>query len=144
MSEINDVDAILKIIDKTIGPVDSWAPPYSDIYISEETFKRDVAEELHKLKVRQCAKDEFKIENEPAAPPFDAGTLTEILKRPPEPAMRAEGLIPWESGTLIVAKRKTGKTTLTLNLIRSLKTGEDFLGKFSVIPVKGTIAMLIL
>jgi hypothetical protein len=46
--------------------------------------------------------------------------------------------------TLIVAQRKTGKTTLMLNLARSLLTGEDALGRFEVHPVAEgrTVAVL--
>jgi RecA-family ATPase len=51
-------------------------------------------------------------------------------------------LIPWEAGTELVAQRKTGKTTLLLNLARSLFTGEEFLGKFGVRPIDGEIAFL--
>ena len=38
--------------------------------------------------------------------------------------MRVDGLIPSDAATLVVAQRKTGKTTLELNLARSLITGE--------------------
>lgn len=75
-------------------------------------------------------------------PPFDAGFLSEVLARPQEPAHRAEGIIPAEAGTLIVAQRKTGKTTLQLNLARSLLTGEDFLGRFPVTPIAGIVGFL--
>lgn len=70
-----------------------------------------------------------------SAPPFDAGTLAEILARPPEPPHRVEGLILSDALTLVVAQRKTGKTTLTLNLARALLIGEDFLGRFAVQPL---------
>ncbi len=64
--------------------------------------------------------------------PFDAGTLAEVLARPAEPAARVDGLIGWEASTLLVAQRKVGKTTLVLNLARSLLSGEPFLGAHSV------------
>ena len=47
-----------------------------------------------------------------------------------------------EASTLITAQRKTGKTTLLLNLARSLLTGEPFLGIFEVRPVEGLVALL--
>lgn len=72
---------------------------------------------------------------EPPAPPFDAGTLADILARPAEPPMRIEGLMPWSGSGLVVAQRKTGKTTLLLNYARCLLTGEPFLGEFDVIPL---------
>ena len=46
------------------------------------------------------------------------------------------------TSTLIPAQRKTGKTTLLLNLSRSLLTGEPFLGTFEVQPVAGLVALL--
>lgn len=78
---------------------------------------------------------EYKRITEPPAPPFDAGTLAEILARPDEPPMRADGLIPWSGSALVVAQRKTGKTTLLLNYARALINGETFLGQFPVIPI---------
>lgn len=78
---------------------------------------------------------EYRRLTEPPAPPFDAGTLAEILARPEDPPMRVDGLIPWSSSALIVAQRKTGKTTLLLNYARALLTGERFLGCYDVIPV---------
>ncbi|RAL31166.1 AAA family ATPase [Rhodococcus sp. AQ5-07] len=67
--------------------------------------------------------------------PFDFGTLEEILQRPDEPADRIEGLMTTEGGTIIVAARKTGKTTFVLNLTHSLISGDPFLGKFKTIPI---------
>ena len=87
-----------------------------------EAFDADVALELTKLKVRDAAKAIFTAEKAAlrTPEPFDAGTLAEILARPPEPLARIEGLLPWEAGMLLIAQRKTGKTTFLLNLARSL------------------------
>ena len=86
----------------------------------------------------------YKALTDPPAPPFDAGTLRELLARPADPPMRMSGLVPWESSTLVVAKRKTGKTTFILNYIRSMLTGEPFLGSYDTQPVEptGTVALL--
>lgn len=73
--------------------------------------------------------------------PWDIGTLAEQLERPEPPAARVHGLIPWEASTAIIAQRKTGKTTLVLNLARSLLTGEPFLG-MDVREVEGRVAFL--
>ncbi|MCM0618767.1 AAA family ATPase [Nocardioides bruguierae] len=73
---------------------------------------------------------------------FDAGLLADVLARPAEPPERVEGLIPSEASTLIVAMRKTGKTTLALNLARALILGGAFLGRFPVRPVAGRVAFL--
>jgi hypothetical protein len=78
---------------------------------------------------------EYKRQTEPPAPPFDAGTLADVLARPADPPMRVAGLIPWAASALVVAQRKTGKTTLLLNYARALITGEKFLGEFDVIAL---------
>lgn len=75
-------------------------------------------------------------------PPLDVATLDNILSRPAEPPSRIEGLLPSEAGLLIVAQRKTGKTTLGLNLARALIEGGTFLGRFDVLPVTGNVAIL--
>ena len=55
---------------------------------------------------------------------------------------RIEDVMPWESNTLIVAQRKTGKTTLDLNIARCLYTGEKLLDKFSTRKITGNVAIL--
>lgn len=103
-----------------------------------------VREALERLRVARDAKAAHEAElraQQPAAP-FDADTLGNVLQRPPEPAMRADGLVPWEASVLLVAKRKSGKTTMLLNYARSLLTGEPFLGRFPVIPVTGRVAFV--
>lgn len=127
-------------------PVDLTAIPAPDpadeAVEAALAFNRAVADETRVLRIRKAAQDRFRAEQEPEQPPFDAGTLVELLGRPADPPMRAEGLIPSDAGTLVVAQRKTGKTTLELNYARSLLTGEDFLGRFPVRPITGTVALL--
>ena len=107
-----------------------------------DAFEAQVAHEHHTLRVREEARRRLAAEKEGATTPFDAGLLQDILARPPEPPFRIEGLLPSEAGMLVVAQRKTGKTTLMLNLTRSLLTGQRFLGRFGVRPVVGSIAIL--
>ncbi len=104
-------------------------------------FNRDVAREVRRIRVREAAARRVAAEDEPPGG-FDLGTLAEVLERPAEPAARVAGLIPWEAGTLVAAQRKTGKTTLSLNLARCLLTGEDFLGRFTVRPLVGAVGLL--
>ncbi|MFY0406909.1 AAA family ATPase [Solicola sp. PLA-1-18] len=104
----------------------------------------EIEAEAYKLRLRDAAKE--KVAAEKAAlvemPAFDIGTLAELLQRPQEPPHRVEGLIPSEGGTLIVAMRKTGKTTLILNLVHSLLSGQPFLGRFRTRAVRGRVAIL--
>ena len=106
-----------------------------------EDVKR-IAAEVRRMRIREAARGQFAAEKRRPAEPFDAGTLAEILARPPQPMARIEDLIPWEASTEIVAQRKTGKTTLELNMARSLLTGEDFLGRFGVQRLSGDVAFM--
>lgn len=105
-------------------------------------FERDVLEQLYRLRVSDEARLRLQIEKQGEPRPPDRGTLAEILARPPEPPHRVEGLIPTGAFTLIVAERKTGKTTLTLGLTRSLITGDQFLGHFDVRRLDGRVGFL--
>lgn len=77
---------------------------------------RLLVHELRTQRVRRRARDILDAERRGPLPPFDAGTLAEMLARPQPPPSRVDGLIPSEAGTLVVAQRKLGKTTLDLNL----------------------------
>ncbi len=95
---------------------------------------RLVREELRRLRAQRDARAILAAEGR-TRDPFDAGTLAEVLGRPEDPAARVESLIPWQASTLVVAQRKTGKTTWSLNLARCLVTGEPFLGSMDVRPI---------
>lgn len=107
-------------------------------------FHRRVAEQMIELHVRDRAGHLFAEAITPPAPPFDIGTLGQILAREEEPPNRIEELMPWEGSTLVVAQRKTGKTTLVLNYIASLLTGEPFLGRFAVVPIEADARVALL
>lgn len=107
-------------------------------------FHRRVAEQMIELHVRDRAGHLFAEAITPPAPPFDIGTLGQILARDEEPPNRIEHLMPWEGSTLVVAQRKTGKTTLVLNYIYSLLTGEPFLGRFAVVPIEADARVALL
>ena len=99
--------------------------------------------ELKRLRARDAANRAFKRELEGPPQPLDVTSGTELAMRALEaPRWRVDGLMVAEGSTLISAVRKSGKTTLALNLVRSLLTGEPFLGEFAVTPVTGTVAVL--
>ncbi len=107
-----------------------------------EADRIELNNEVRTLRIRSEARALFAAEQAGTVPPFDAGLLVDVLARPAEPPHRVDGLIPSDAGTLIVAQRKTGKTTLELNLARSLILGEDFLGRFPVRAATGRIGLL--
>ena len=98
--------------------------------------------EVRAQRIRKQAAAVVAVELAGQAPPFDADLLVDVLARPAEPPHRVEGLIPSDAGTLVVAQRKSGKTTAELNLARSLLSGGEFLGHFAVRAVAGTVALL--
>lgn len=108
----------------------------------EDLFATRVAREVEWLRIREAARAQHANEQAAHTPPIDAALLGEVLARPAPPAHRVEDLIPSEAGTLVVAQRKTGKTTFDLNLAYSLITGEDFLGRFGVRKIDGNVALL--
>lgn len=105
-------------------------------------FARAVDTQAYQLRVGDAARAKVAAERAGTAPPFDAGLLEDFLARPAEPPHRVDGLIPSEGGTLIVAQRKAGKTSLLLNLARALIVGDDFLGRFPVRPIGGRVGFL--
>ena len=112
--------------------------------LEQEDEEQTIADRVRRRILDDKATQAYREATEPPAPPFDAGTLTDILARPADPPMRVDGLLPWEGSGLVVAQRKTGKTTLLLNYARSLLTGEPFLGEFDVIalPDDASVAFL--
>ncbi|MBZ2195976.1 AAA family ATPase [Occultella gossypii] len=108
----------------------------------EDTFARKVAAEADLIRIREAARELVHRERAGPLPPFDSGTLAELLARPPAPPYRVESLIPADGSVLLTAQRKTGKTTFALNLARSLITGDDFLDRFETRAIDGNVAVL--
>jgi len=128
-----------------------WAPmttaegtTYRPVASDYEIFDKRVQELAQDMRVRDGAKALLAYERAQANPadPFDAGTLGELLARPADPPMRVEGLIPSDASALLVAQRKTGKTTLILNWARSLVFGQPLLGHLETRPIGGNVGLL--
>lgn len=109
-----------------------------------EAFDARVNEAASDMRVREAARAVLAAEKAAADPaePYDVGTLRELLGRPPEPPMRVEKLLPSDASALLVAQRKTGKTTLMLNMSRCLITGEPMLGCLETRAVQGNVGIL--
>jgi len=130
----------------TPPPLEPWVDQVNpdDELERQISFNLRVTEAADRLRISDAARERIAAEKATAnpAPPFDAGTLGEVLARPPSAPYRVEDLIPHQAGTLLTAARKAGKTTTELNLARCLLTGEDFLGRFGVRPLVGNVAIL--
>lgn len=112
-----------------------------DSLTSQERYDLFLADEIARQRARRDARRIIGRE-ERLGHDLDVAMLAEVLQRPPEAPYRVEGLIPSDAGTLLVAQRKTGKSTWALNLARSLILGKKFLGTLDVIPVVGNVAAL--
>jgi hypothetical protein len=130
-------------LDDGTGPRDLDTAELAEID-GQQWFHTSVLQELRRLRVRHEAQKRHDGERRAQShlPPFDAGTLEEMMARPTEPPFRVQDLMPSDGSTLVPAFRKTGKTTFLLNLALALLTGEDFLGRFGVRPIDGSLAVL--
>lgn len=64
-------------------------------------------------------------------------SLVELLDMPEVVAKyRIEGVLVMGAKIILAAQKKTGKTTMTINLVRSLVDGTPFLGHFNVTPLE--------
>lgn len=105
-------------------------------YIEHQVEQGAWLPEYKRLRFEEAAKEKVAEFHTQGALPPDIATLAELLQRDDPPGDRIAGLFPWDASVTIIAKNKTGKTTLTGNLARCLITGEDFLGRFGVIPIQ--------
>lgn len=113
------------------------------------SYEAEVKAEKRKQKLQIHARDEAQTEylrekadrqfDEPAAP----YSLVEELAKPDEPlTSRIDGLSFVGSRVTIAARAKTGKTTLEINLAKSLADGTPFLGGLAVTPPTGRIGVV--
>jgi hypothetical protein len=76
------------------------------------------------------------------SPPDVYGTLADELALPrPEVSWRFKGMLGAGHNALLVATRKSGKTTMVNHAVRCLADGEPFLDRFDTTPVDGGIAV---
>lgn len=111
---------------------------------AEHIYDADVQKKLNDLRILSHAKQILAEERAAAdftAPPiYGQAGLKEVIKDIPK--YRIDKLMLAGSDTLIVGAHKAGKTTFLLNLIRSLATGEPFLGAYDVTPTEGRILFM--
>lgn len=122
-------------------------PPLDDEQMTRDEldqleYDNAVSLKLFDMKVFAEARLQFNAYSIRDAPSMDSIMLRDLLLRPDDEKWRVEGLLGVGARMLLVAQRKTGKTTATLNLARCLLTGELFLNRFSVEPIAGKVAFL--
>ena len=103
------------------------SPSYGEL---EEELKADIEDAVYKMRVQAEAKRMYLAESSRIEPV----NLTNQWPAPDQIEYLIAGLAPADGYVLIPAERKAGKSTLVLNIIRSLITmpREPFLGEFRV------------
>jgi hypothetical protein len=98
----------------------------------EERRVHDLAEEHYaRAKARRIAEERLRAEHEPdVAWSFEAASA--VWSSDPDEAAIVASVLPSGGSTLVTAPFKAGKTTLVLNLLQSLTSGEPFLGSLAV------------
>lgn len=108
-----------------------------------EEVDQAVEDELHRLRVRDRARQLFEREKNPPTEPPDVVNLTQWLNKDfPDIEWRINYWQPTGTRVLLAAQYKAGKTTLTGNLARSLADGDPWLGSDDVQTVTNTVTIL--
>lgn len=106
----------------------------------EAKFAREVDGKRWELRVREEARRQLAGEERAKLPTPEPVSLTELLAEPDEAVVyRIEGLWPSGGHVVMAAPMKSGKTTATGNLVRSLVDGDPFLGGFPSNPVREVV-----
>lgn len=121
----------------TAGPSNTaaTAATLSELAVKAEVATQRVRRDARRILDAEDVVKTFRI------PPFEL-TLTDELRLPDEPITYAiDQILPTGGNALLTAAFKTGKTTLINNLTRALADGQPFLGRFTVPPLLGRVAL---
>jgi len=126
-----------------VGPVTPEVPDRllvaeeddEDEDIQRVAFERMVEHEVLRMEVREEATQRYRAKQEPEDSEPLVRLVAEVLEAEPEQTPRIERVLPWDSTLWLSAQRKTGKTTVLVNMAYALLTGEKFLGECAVVPL---------
>lgn len=113
--------------------------------IEELNFDDAVEQATARLIVQAKAKDAAAahLRAEEKQEPPGVVSLVEFLAVPDEPvAYRVEGLQPTGGRVVLAGPYKSGKSSIVGNYVRCCADGDDFLGKFPVLPVTSKILLI--
>ena len=112
------------------------------VTVEVDGIEADVTRELHVLRVREEARRRFGREHRPESLPAILTLAERLSVQRPATEYRIEGWQPLGSRVVLAAQFKSGKTTLTGNLARSLVDGQPFLDVAEVRALTGTLAII--
>lgn len=102
----------------------------------------EIEREAYRLRVREAARAKVDAEKTTALELPALRSLTDFLAEPdPEVTHRIAGLWPTGGRVVLSAPHKSGKTTLSGNLTRSLADGDDFLDAFPTKPAARVVLL---
>ena len=119
------------------------AIPKTKPLLDPQQFELLIQWKQQQLQADREAKRRMEAEEHPpvALPPFESLRVRLARERPPAPA-RIEGWLPQKARAMAAGQYKSGKTSLTINLSRSLLDGDPWLGVAPVIPIDGTLVVI--
>ncbi len=105
-------------------------------------LQQQVEYELFKREAKRMA-DALEHESDIDALNARSRSLTEFLAEKPAGGSRYDiaELLPVEGNFTLLAAKKTGKTTTTVELVRAIADGEPFLGRFAINGGPGNVAV---
>jgi len=121
-----------RLADHEIADAIAYRARRGDVYDPDDVeaqFIEDLEKERKRRRVRRTI-DAEEISSRPPAPIVSAAEF--LASSEPDPAWLIEDLLYEDSSVLFPAVAKAGKTTFLINLIRSLTSGDPFLGEFAV------------
>lgn len=130
------------------APNKSVLPPPEDIEQAQlDRFAKDVADGLYARRVRQEISRQWAALEQAQKSEAKTETLRHILENRSDLQWRVKNLLPMgtdtPSSTMVVAAAKTGKTTLMVNLLRSLMTGDPLFSTQTVVnKIEGSVMYL--
>lgn len=140
--EVGEVVAELVVADLISAP--NGDGEVGEVELRERIFANEVAHELRRMLIRdEARRQRAQLQRAAGAQRPPRIRLDEALAAPEvETPWLIHGWLPAAGRTLLAAQYKAGKTTLVGNLVRCLVDGDDWLGRYPVTPVDGTVAVL--
>lgn len=127
-------------------------PEQADLRADDEAAEREardatreirIAEEMERERARREARRRLDAEARGGVTAPEILTLRERLARPRQSTQyRINSWQPCGSRVVLAAQFKSGKTTLIGELVRSLVDGDPWLGRDTVTPIAGTVALI--
>jgi hypothetical protein len=117
--------------------------PNDHVLRDEADRVQRILRETERLRVRRAAERQLEAEERGPIIAPQIVTLSDLLAEPePAIAWRLDAWQPAETRVMLAAAHKTGKTTLTGSLVRSLVDGELWLGRHEVQVIQGTVTVI--